>query len=99
MFSHIIIQRFSQKRSDNFSLFLAGFPQGLENMENREQNNGQGILGQKLGKSQGIFFILGQSRGIFFPEWLNAAISITWTSMVKLNQYMLHITHFYGALW
>ena len=43
----------------------AGFPQGLENRENREKNNGQGkvreksgnfILGQKSGKSQGILF-------------------------------------------
>ena len=42
-----------------------GFPQGLENRENREKNNGQGkvreksgnfILGQKSGKSQGILF-------------------------------------------
>ena len=44
---------------------LTGFPQGLENRENREKNNGQGkvreksgnfILGQKSGKSQGILF-------------------------------------------
>ena len=43
----------------------SGFPQGLENRENREKNNGQGkvreksgnfILGQKSGKSQGILF-------------------------------------------
>ena len=44
---------------------ISGFPQGLENRENREKNNGQGkvreksgnfILGQKSGKSQGILF-------------------------------------------
>ena len=46
-------------------ILYAGFPQGLENRENREKNNGQGkvreksgnfILGQKSGKSQGILF-------------------------------------------
>ena len=44
---------------------MAGFPQGLENRENREKNNGQGkvreksgnfILGKSPGKSQGILF-------------------------------------------
>ena len=48
-----------------FVSIMAGFPQGLENRENREKNNGQGkvreksgnfILGQKSGKSQGILF-------------------------------------------
>ena len=46
-------------------VLISGFPQGLENRENRGKNNGQGkvreksgnfILGQKSGKSQGILF-------------------------------------------
>ena len=50
---------------------LTGFPQGLENRENREKNNGQGkvreksgnfILGQKSGKSQGILFQTADSH-------------------------------------
>ena len=40
------------------------------------EKSGNFILGQKSGKSQGFCFILGQKSGYFFPEWLNAAISI-----------------------
>ena len=55
-----------------------GFPQGLEN---REKNNDQGkvtefYFGSKVREKSGNFFILGQKSGFFFPEWLNAAISI-----------------------
>ena len=54
-----------------------GFPQGLENRENREKNNGQGkvreksgnfILGQKSGKSQGICLFWAKSQGISFQN-------------------------------
>ena len=53
------------------------------------EKSGNFILGQKSGKSQGIFYILGQKSGYFFPEWLNAAISINY------HKYRESISHVY----
>ena len=50
----------------NFVLKLVNsvFPQGLENRENREKNNGQPLADrEKSGKSQGIVF-WAKSQGI-----------------------------------
>ena len=56
---------------------FSGFPQGLEtgktgNKIMVREKSGNFILGQKSGKSQGIFLFWAKSQGIFFPEWLNA---------------------------
>ena len=69
---------------------IAGFPQGLENMENREKNNGQVKVREKsrnfiLDQKSGNLFILGQKSGYFFPESLNAAISII-NLLVKISR-------------
>ena len=67
----------------------SGFPQGLENRENREENNGQVkvrefYFGPKVREKSGNFFILGQKSGYFFPESLNAAISII--NLLKISR-------------
>ena len=54
--------------------------QGLENGENREKNNGRGGGGKSgnfiLGQKSGNFLYFRPKVVVFFPEWLNAAISI-----------------------
>ena len=49
--------------------------------KNREKNNGQGkvrefYFGPKVREKSGNYFFLVQKSGYFFPEGLNAAISI-----------------------
>ena len=81
-------------------MVIAGFPQDLENRENREK-----IMVWE-------FSYFRPKSGYIFPEWLNAAIyikkyretigpiciSIPWNNTHDLN-IDGHTTRFYGALW